>query len=111
MARDNAPVPHTCPMIDRVIYAINSVEWEDNYWSKDDLIDLMEDIRSANSTLRNWGNEKHLECNELEDKIYDLENDLKYKAEEIETLNNEINELEMVVSKLENEIYEFSSNN
>lgn len=111
MARDNAPVPHTCPMIDKVISAINSVEWEDNYWSKDDLIDLMEDIRSANSTLRNWGNEKHLECNELEDKIYDLEYDLKYKAEEIETLNNKINELEMVVSKLENEIYELSSNN
>lgn len=100
MTRDNAPAPHTCPMIDEVIRAINSVEWKDSYWSKNELFELTEDIRSANSTLRSWGNEQYDECENLKDKIYDLENDLKCKNKEIENLINRIKELENKIHEI-----------
>ena len=93
MARDNAPVPHTCPMIDEIISAIDSVEWEDTYWTKRDLIETMEKIRKANDSLRNAGNDKHIECEQLEDQINDLEKDIKYKDREIEGLVDEIKDL------------------
>lgn len=72
--RDNAPVPHTCPKIDEVISAIKSVEWGDNsFWDETRLVELMEEIRSANDSLRTWGNEKHKECDELQDQVSDYE--------------------------------------
>lgn len=108
MARDNAPVPHTCPMIDEIISAIDSVEWEETSWTKKDLIETMEKIRKANDSLRNWGNDKHTECEQLEDQINDLEKDIKYKDGEIEGLVDEIKDLKHEVSKLEDELSEVS---
>lgn len=108
MARDNAPVPHTCPMIDEIISAIDSVDWTDTYWDKKDLIETMEKIRKANNSLRNWGNDKHTECEQLEDQINDLEKDMKYKDREIEGLVDEIKDLKHEVSKLEYELSEVS---
>ena len=108
MARDNAQVPHTCPMIDDVISAIDSVEWTDTYWDKKDLIETMEKIRKANDSLRNWSNDKHTECEQLEDQINALEKDMKYKDREIEDLVDEIKDLKYKVSKLEDELSEMS---
>ena len=108
MARDNAPVPHTCPMIDEIISAIDSIEWDETYWTKKDLIETMEKIRKANDSLRNWGNDKHTECDELENQISDLEKDIKYKNEEIDDLKDEIKELKNEVSKLEDELADVS---
>lgn len=85
--KDNAPVPHTCPKIDEVISAIKSVEWtEDSYWDEARLIELMEEIRSANDSLRTWGNEKHKECDELQDQVDDYEKEIKSLKSEIEEL-------------------------
>lgn len=42
MARDNAPVLHTCSVINEVMSAIESVEWEETYWSKAGLLNKME---------------------------------------------------------------------
>jgi uncharacterized protein YoxC len=101
MARDNAPVPHTCPMIDEIISAIDSVDWEETYCTKKDLIETMEKIRKANDSLRSWGNDKHIECEQLE-------KDIKYKDREIEGLVDEVKDLKHEVSKLEDELSEVS---
>ena len=104
MARDNAPVPHTCPMINEVISAIESIEWGDTQWTKNDLIDTMEKIREANDSLRNWGNEKYDDCEELEAKIESLEKDINYLNIEIGDLSNEIKDLNNEILKLEDEL-------
>ena len=109
MARDNAPVPHTCPLIDKVISAINYVDWEDTHWEYEDLINTMEEIRKANESLRTWGNEKYNEVYELEDKISDLEKDLRDKNNEIDGLMNKIKDMEIEISKLEDKLYKYSN--
>lgn len=86
MKRDNAPVPYTCPVIDEIISAIDSVEWEETSWHKEYLLEKMEYIRSANSSLREWGNERQDAYDKLENKI----DELMY---EIESLSEKINEL------------------
>ncbi len=104
MARDNAYVPYTCPMIDEVIAAIESIEWDDTRWTKNDLIDTMEKIREANDSLRNWGNEKYTDCEELETQIESLEKDINYRNIEIDDLSNEIKDLNNEILKLEDEL-------
>lgn len=65
----------------------------------------MEKIRKANDTLRNWGNNKHVECEQLE---YQLEKNMKYKDREIEGLLDKIKDLKHEVSKLKDELDELS---
>lgn len=51
--RDNSGIDNTCPKIDEIISAINSVDWQDiDYWDAKGLIETMESIRKANSDLR-----------------------------------------------------------
>lgn len=104
MRRNNEPVGHTCPMIDEIISAIESVDWDDTYWTKNDLIDTMEKIRTANGTLRDWGNEKCKECEELEKEIEYLQKDIKSHESTIEDLKGDINDLSFDISRLEEEI-------
>jgi cell division protein FtsB len=98
MARDNAPVPHTCPMIDEIISAIDSVDWEETYWTKKDLIETMEKIRKANDSLRSWGNDLHDDLEKLEKQsqsdYIDLENKNEDLTAEIESLKSEVSKLE-----------------
>ena len=98
MARDNAPVPHTCPMIDEIISAIDSVNWEETYWTKKDLIETMEKIRKANDSLRSWGNDLHDDLEKLENQsqsdYIDLENKNEDLTAEIESLKSEVSKLE-----------------
>ncbi len=109
MARDNAPVPHTCPMINEIISAIESIEWgEDSYWTKEELVEKMEKIRSANSKLRDWGNEKHTECDTLEDEKSDLEKDIRNLEDEKSNLERDITELNQRIEELE---YNLINNN
>jgi len=82
-----APVRHTCPDIDKAIDKIKSVyriikyaskleevtelkdtidEIESELWNFDD---ILEDLRSDNSKLRDWGHE-------LEGRVEDLETEL-----------------------------------
>ena len=104
MARYNAPVPYTCPMIDKVISAIESIEWDDTQWPKNDLIDTMEKIRESNDSLRNWGNEKYDDCEELGTQIESLEKDINYLNIEIGDLSNEIKDLNNEILKLKDEL-------
>ncbi len=97
--RDNAPVGHTCPMIDEVISAINSVDWgEGNYWDAHRVIDIMENIRSANGQLRDWGNDECRLRSELEEELEEVKKENSKYLEQIEDLKDTIKSLE---SKLE----------
>lgn len=62
--KDNAPVGHTCPTIDKAISfikdAVNYLDEEHLTYGEGLLlkaIDYIEEVRSANATLRDWGNE------------------------------------------------------
>lgn len=72
--RDNSGIENTCPKIDEVISAIESVNWdESSYWDEKILKETMEKIRKANSDLREWGNQMCRERDELQDQLDDLE--------------------------------------
>lgn len=54
-------------MIDEVISAIDSVEWDENqWWDKKGLFEIMEKIRGYNLKLREWGNEMSRERDDFE---------------------------------------------
>lgn len=73
-----APVNYTCPEIDKIIEYIKkamkiandgkkefpdaNVEFHDIYYYLDGCENMLEDLRKANASLRNWGDEleKHL---------------------------------------------------
>ena len=118
MSRRGEPVRHTCPDIDKIKLTIATILDDiSNYSSKDkksDILDAMEswaselkdigvgsrceleELRSANAALREWGNEmyddaENLEtakdfwenrCAELESKIEDLESTIEDLREE-----------------------------
>ena len=93
--KDHSPVGHTCPMIDEVISAINSVDWDDTYWTKKQLIDIMEKIRSHNGALRDWGNEYCNKESDLVDEVDELNKTIDRLNEEVLSLNQEIKQLEI----------------
>ena len=101
MARDNAPVSHTCPMINEVISVLESLNWDDCSWYMKDVIDIMEKIREANDKLRYWGNEKHEECEELEDRISELEQSIEDRDSEISDYIDTIDGLRAEIEQLE----------
>ena len=110
MSRDNAPVGNTCPMIDSVIdiirTALNEAEWllknkndeeaimseiEDSATSILNIqqaIDIMEDIRTANYELRDWGNDMHDEAESWCEKYNDVASDLEYANGKIQELED-----------------------
>lgn len=85
-----APIGNTCPDIDTVITAVKEASKEAKHYNSnlcgstidniqdafgsieynlDGIIDIIEELRSANSALRDWGEE-------CEEKILDLEEKL-----------------------------------
>jgi len=107
--RDNAPVGNTCPEIDSIISLIRNM---DNYNinEESELKDLnsdirsceilLEEIRSANSELREWGNDLHRDKEDLEnenyklqDQVSDLENTILDLQEDIKNLESELKEI------------------
>lgn len=99
---DNAPVSHTCPMIDGVLDAIHTLYRSSEEMSKGELDYLektLEKIRSHNGTLRDWGNELYKEKEELEnevdelkEKVNRLEYQIDYYKKEVEDLSKQIYE-------------------
>lgn len=113
--RDNAPIGHTCQKIDQVISFLEKIDWNlEDEDEKDlsieckEIVEVMEEIRKANDTLRTWGNE---ECNlkneyeqekdDLEKEVKNLKSDLSYMIDEIRDLKAEINNLEEKLSDFE----------
>lgn len=105
---DNSGVSHTCPKIDEVIEFLNKIDWDldDEYESNlayetTKMIEVMEEIRTANSTLRDWGNDMCRERDEVQkdleyyqSKNEDLEDEVKELREEVEELEERVTDLE-----------------
>lgn len=103
---DNAPIKNTCPIIDDVINYLHSIKSEAEYIKEnpkenssdeattilDELfyaISIMEDIREANATLRDWGNEEFERAEDAEEKIENANSMIQELNEEIESLKSE----------------------
>jgi hypothetical protein len=97
----SAPVKNTCPDIDRLIKMLkaiartaregmdNTEKYEDNYqrfkdceWDIDDIIGSLEDLRKANSSLREWGEGLEAELENAAAEINTLENQLEERIQE-----------------------------
>ena len=102
---DNAPVGNTCPIIDDVVSYIE--HFREEFSNEDNDIDfhfalgVMEDIRSANLELRNWGNDLYQELEELKKERDNLIDELNDSEEELERANSKIDELEDFIIKIE----------
>jgi hypothetical protein len=113
MSRDNAPINNTCPVIDNIIGLMESARNEADYIKAnpeedsteesgiilDELFDAikgMEDIRDANSELREWGNAEYERADNAESERDDAIREKEYLQEEIEGLKAEIEELNSV---------------
>lgn len=87
----SAPVKHTCPDINKVIKKLESMQvlaqqgmedherFSDEYdrykqieWDIDSIIDSLEDLRKANSALREWGEKLDDKVEELKEEIEEL---------------------------------------
>jgi len=113
MARkhDYTGVPQTCPKIDTVIRYIQSfklaLEDEDSISEQTEIIDVLEQIRSANDELRTFANCTFEEKDEYEQERDLLENQVKELQSEISELNSEIKNLETKVDELEDTLLEY----
>jgi len=94
---DNAPIKNTCPIINDVVRIFESFKSDIKITDDDDLPDfiadcdnglsILEDIRTANQTLRDWGNEECTRANELEkdlDRLQSKYDELQMNFEESE---------------------------
>ena len=100
---DASPVPQTCPKIDSAISIVHGIYIDYEDFSKQTYVDFektMEEIRSANSTLREWGNEEYKRANEMEDERDDLLRMVDDLKSEIGSLKSEIKELENELQQL-----------
>lgn len=124
------PVKQTCPIINEAqdciseLYVITSSY--DEYITKASISDIdsnlnrlkiiLEELRTANSSLRDWGNdwcEKALEIekdvdyitDEYESRIDSLESDIRDYKSDIHGYNDEISSLKDKISSLEDDVY------
>lgn len=96
------PVKDTCPLIDKCIQQIKSAidksidvsysrdvdtmeEWiSDTVWLLDKIIEAFEELRDSNSKLREWGCNEASRVDELEEKIEKLENKIYELSSEVD---------------------------
>jgi chromosome segregation ATPase len=79
----SAPVNNTCPDINRTIKRLeiirdhmnDMVKWIE--YELSEIEDSLEELRSDNSALRDWGTENESRVKELEDEVYELESKLE----------------------------------
>jgi len=78
-----APVKNTCPDINRAIKRLETIKEHMNDMVKSieyelsEIEDSLEELRSDNSALRDWGTENESRVKELEDEVYELESKLE----------------------------------
>src|SRR5688572_5049408 len=96
-SRDNAPIGHTCPKIDDVISMVHDFYksgGEMSVYDYNSFEKKMEQIRDANSTLREWGNEQNQLAEEYEKDLDDAKDEIADLRDEIKALKSEIRVLE-----------------
>jgi len=88
---DHSGVPYTCPLINEVISAVKSVEWPENsYWDATRVIEILEQIRTHNEKLRQFGIDTYIERDEYSYKVDDLEREIDQLKETIEQLKQDV---------------------
>lgn len=120
MRLPSEPVKQTCPDINRIQKTINEIinnfesfkeeddiqdlldNMKDASWELKDIYSTLEELRSANSALRDWGYEltslaENLES-EKDSEIEELENTISAKETEINYLEDNIYELEQTLN-------------
>lgn len=121
MRLPNEPVKQTCPDINRIQKTINEIinnfesfkqedvsedflsSMQDASWELKDIYSTLEELRNANSALRDWGFEltslaENLES-EKDAEIGELENTISAKETEISDLEDIIYELEKTLNE------------
>jgi chromosome segregation ATPase len=113
------PVGYTCRSIDSVINVLKSLDVK--YLLRLDKEDLeeelrylsdqmeasekiMEEIRSANSDLRTWGEELYEELDSAETKLSILENDLSTVEFDLENVTSELENLKVDFNEVNDEL-------
>lgn len=117
----SAPVKNTCPDIDKVVDAIASAYSMARdariAFSKETEVDAsgifndienelygltrtLEDLRTDNGSLRDWGHELDKELEEAANQIADLETEKEELREDVEKLKAQIEQLEKELSEL-----------
>lgn len=92
--RDQSGVPETCPWIDEVLTMLDEIRMASAEIEQDDfdrISELLEKVRSANLSLRQWGNENYemaeerlYDLNKQESAISELKDDVYYLKKELE---------------------------
>lgn len=121
MRLPNEPAKQTCPDINRIQKTINEIinnfenfkqedvsedflsSMQDASWELKDIYSTLEELRNANSALRDWGYEltslaENLES-EKDAEIGELENTISAKETEISDLEDIIYELEKTLNE------------
>jgi hypothetical protein len=99
----NEPVSHTCPTIDSVIKTIESVSKELEHHEDENVRNLaydlfsliyknspMEEIREANLTLRNWGNDLLSYVNVVEEDLIRANSRIQQLEETLDGISFEL---------------------
>lgn len=108
MGKYREPIRHTCPDIDVIVEQAKEIksickspddsEHEFNYRCISDLasdiISQIEDLRSSNSTLRDWGNDINDELERVEKERDDLQQMAWNLEDDISNLKHEVKELQ-----------------
>lgn len=120
--RRGEPVKYTCPDIDRIISTITSIckqmescndedekdallvcisDWKSDlesigvgHWSE------LEDLRSANAALRDWGKEMYSDAESLESERDNFERKYEDEKGKVSELEDEIEDLKSEISEL-----------
>lgn len=109
MGKYREPIRHTCPDIDFIVEKAKEIQGicespdeddhEYNYRHISDLtsdiISQIEDLRSSNSTLREWGNDINDELERVEKERDDLQQTVWNMESDIDDLKHEIKELQV----------------
>lgn len=126
MRLPNEPVKQTCPDINRIQKTINEIinnfenfkqedvsedflsSMQDASWELKDIYSTLEELRNANSALRDWGFEltslaENLES-EKDAEIGELENTISAKETEIGDLEDRIDELENNIIEIQEQL-------
>jgi uncharacterized coiled-coil DUF342 family protein len=121
--RKGEPVKNTCPDIDSIISTITAICKQMESCNEDDSVedlvetisswksDLesigvgkwceMESLRSANSALREWGNEMYNDAEILESERDDFERKYETEKDKVSELESEIDDLKYEISQLQ----------
>ena len=120
MARynDNAPIGNTCPTIDNIVGKMEYAKCEAEYILKHpeedsteeaksilgelvDTISDMENIRSDNQELRQWGNDEYSRAEDAEEERDEAIKRCEDSETEIDDLKAQIEELQEKLSEVE----------